>query len=272
MGCTVSEAKQGTGSAEVVICVGTRGKFRDGDVIEAFSYDRKRYASASEITHQRRAARYSNGHLRTDTSCRYWFEYTLSSAFERVDSKHARELPYRDASGNIRSEPTGELIHKVDALDARLRVARPPPNGQIFGEKNSQWFGRREHAARADIDRVWLKIEELDAISYSSVDLRQPQPQQFGRLLWVLAADFDEVAGTNLVAPLLNPDDPEDSTGEGSIVATRKCWIDWRQLEGMTPERIAKIENPSDLTDWRLTIPAIDVSAVVQEKTRGRRR
>lgn len=224
--------------------VGPDPAYQDGDIVIAQNRRRVRHIHADELCHPRLAERGAGARISLDSLARRMNDELYQYRNERIG-------PLTIARYNLFAGGDPDIITAPDidvpAFVAR-RLAVGPTQQKIFGAEGAEvWYGGHMRLTNADLDRVWAKIEEHSAHRESNFGDRPLGPVEARTMLAVRVDDFDDDEAAALVSSVIDDTDPEN------IVRVRKRArkVNWKQLPGMSAQRIAQIEDRQQAVDIR---------------------
>jgi hypothetical protein len=242
----------------IMLKIGDKGGYEDGDVLCAFTRRHVRQAHAEFICHPRRAGRTADG-LRPDGLARQFRELTCQYRFRRI----ARRIVRRR---NLWTNDVDEFGPDHINVPTFIRRRKANANHAIFGTRGAEvWYGGWRDFSNATLLQAWQEIE-------ARTPFRDTQHRQWpaGRFdlqyhLMIPVRDFSEARANQLVRPLLHPTDL-DADGNPVVVKRRKRRIPWRLIAGLTADDLADIPNRARRVEIRDRVAEIDESLDVQEK------
>lgn len=256
--------------AELLLKVGTVGlepKYQDGDIVCAFNDVAISQRHLYIIGHPRLLP---PGHRSVDSSafdfyslCRYKFERVSRTEVLRTDTTGA--LPTETFSRTPNAN--GEQIDVVEYIRRRLMH----PNHLIFGTPGLEvWFGGKPDYAAARLDNVWTAVEAREGLLKADHDQFPITETEKRHFLPITIAAFDNAERSNYQARDVQ-DVVENGEEREILLKKRVAFVDWENLDGMTPGRRVQVRDGGRSADHRRSLGSFDKSIVIEKPITGRR-
>lgn len=246
--------------ADLVLHVGSNGRYDDGDILCAFSERHISHVHASHACHVRQASR-TKGFLDRSTRTEDLIAAESRWRFERTGpgGVYAKRISLVTLDEDIVGpEPNsaGEVLHVSEYLKRRLAVA----NHRIFGSEGREvWYGGTRTPDLSVLATIWARIEAETALR--EVDHRRwPLTQQETKSFLPVAINpINDGEAGELVSPLLG--DPKQEGEPPAVVKQRAHGVHYRAL---FPEILADIDDRTKVVDLR-TAPLDKVSVIARK-------
>jgi hypothetical protein len=235
-------------------------RYQDGDIVCAFNRRRCRHLHANVLCHPRQAPRQSNGRIAADHISRAYLEAVHQYRFQRVSPTTVVRTNLWTGDTDVIG-PTPNTQGEAMDVDAYVRRRQLAQGFGLFGAEGAEiWYGGRQRSDTTTLDAVWSAIEQHTPhreIDYADWPLGTEELKHF---LAIRTDDFDDDEEQALVASVTEPNpDPE---GKPILVKMRARHLPWRELRGMSAQRIAQVMDrslPVDIRTERKHVRAVHV-------------
>ena len=219
--------------ATLLVNVHDRGpddtSFRDGDIINAFSWNQTRKTHAEQICHVKQMQG-GPGLRRPATEWRRlaWFENTYEFRLERIpgDNVNIRRVKLADMT----TEDIEFGVPITEWFDAKIQH----PQHRVFGTSGDEIFytGKQDFSESA-IDAAWAYMEANTGFAEADHNFRELGADEAKFHLHLTVDDMDDATASDLQQSELD--------GAGEIIKKRKWSLNWRAINGMTASVQAQV-------------------------------
>lgn len=230
--------------AELTIKIGDQGgddpaRYRDGDVLCAFSNRRIRCTHAQHICHVRAAGFTTDGLRPNDSLAEKMLQRTRQYRFERLDLRTMKRITLATMDEEVLSHTPnakGEYIHVPEFVERRLAHS----HHAMFGSPGREvWYGGRTYYDNDKMNLVWNDIETYSAFREVDHVLWPVGSDDLRVHFFCSCNDMTDAEAEELVAPQVDEKDPENPITE----KRRSYKVAWRDLSGLS------IGTQDDVTD-----------------------
>ena len=248
--------------AELAIKIGDspqRGRYEDGDVIQAFNRRRIRLVHAQMICHPRIGGRKVAGQLgASQPLLEKYFQRTAQYKWERVSKTLVRrinlwtldEVTYGSMPIEDPDRP-GRMIHcHVDVHFAFRRKGRLP----IFGADGAEVeYGGYTKQDTATVEKIWDDVETATTLRRTDYDCFPAGTEDLKVHLFVTTDDFDDATAEAYATPLMRDTGEldEDKQPIYEEVKRRKHHVDWESSVAGLSASAADIRDRTKSVDLR---------------------
>lgn len=227
--------------------VGPEPAYQDGDIVCAFNRRRTRHVHANALCHPRRAQRQSNGLIAIDHVSRHYMERVHQYKFERVNHNTVVRTNLWTGDVDVVGATPNDKGEVID-VDLYVRRRRQAQGFGLFGSEGAEvWYGGSQRLDNATMTAVWNAIEEHSPEREANYGLWPLGTEELKHFLAIHVDDFDDAEEQALVAPEVDDSDPENVI----TIRTRHRHLPWRELRGMTSQRIAQVTDRNIPIDIR---------------------
>lgn len=222
--------------AELLVKVGNRGGFKDGDIIHAWNDKRIKKVFAQHICHVENTILNEDGLRNPNSLLEDYLKNTSKYKFERISKAEIRRTNLITLDQEVLSEKpnvSGEYIWVQEYIDYALKH----PRHKIFGTKgNEYWYGGNRDT-EVQIDKVWDAIESKTPNNRIDKTVFPYSDNTLSKYYAITVDDFTDATGGDLTKNVAN--------GE------RKYKVDYKNLNGLSVSDVQDIEDSKKKIDHR---------------------